>query len=569
MGQNNAGKSTLVEALRLISIVTERYKNLIYHDVPDWLNIRGNHRGVRPSLEGLEILFDTIFYRYGEPPSLIKCFFNTGEKIIFYIGPNNQIHCVIFDRNGQVVKSKTEAKRVSLPIVKILPQIGPLSMKETRLTSDYVRHSMPTYLSSIHFRNQLCLLKDLYDEFKNLSESHWRGLQIRSFDGRGTLPGDPLNLLVRDMDFVAEVGLMGHGLQMWLQIMWFLIYCKNATTIILDEPDVYMHADLQRKLIRLLMGRHPQTIITTHSVEIMAEVESENILIVDKNKTQSVFANSLGIVQKLIDNIGGVHNIQWARIWNTKKILLVEGNDFKILKQFHNILFPENEIPFDVLPNLPLGGWGGWNYAIGTNILIKSEGGEEIKCYCLFDSDYHTDEEIQKRYQEAKERDVNLYIWNYKEIENYLINSEVIFRYLDEKYENNNIPSIKIIDEKIEKITESMKEEVIIAFGYEIFTNQRPGYQSANRKARKYVETIWNLDKGYLKLVSGKQLIKEISKWLSDEYSVSINAIELAKSFLPNEINSEISQVLESIEKNQSFSSNNSRVLSITPTGDL
>jgi AAA15 family ATPase/GTPase len=37
VGRNNAGKSTIVEALRLVSIIVNRYQFLNFSDVPDWL----------------------------------------------------------------------------------------------------------------------------------------------------------------------------------------------------------------------------------------------------------------------------------------------------------------------------------------------------------------------------------------------------------------------------------------------------------------------------------------------------------------------------------------------------
>lgn len=349
-------------------------------------------------MDGFEISFDTIFHSYDPPPASIICNFHSNERIEFYIGPDKKIYCVIFNKNGDVISSKGDAQNADLPIVKILPQIGPLSKSEVHLYPDYVRRSMPYHLSSLHFRNQLCIFYKDFKKFKKLSESHWNGLQIRSLEGREWHTDEPISLLVRDRDFVAEVGQMGHGLQMWLQIMWFLIHSEDASTVILDEPDVYMHADLQRKLIRLLKGQHPQTIMTTHSVEIMAEVEPENILIVDKKEEKSKYANTINIVQRIINNIGGIHNIQLARIWHIKKLLLVEGNDFTILEQFYNKLYPNSDLPLAIIPNMSIGGWGGWNYAIGTNMFIKSEGGKEVNCYCILDSDYHTHKEIKKRY---------------------------------------------------------------------------------------------------------------------------------------------------------------------------
>ena len=89
-----------------------------------------------------------------------------------------------------------------------------------------------------------------------------------------------LSQLVQDGHFVAEVGRMGHGLQIWLQAIWFLVRSDRSQTLILDEPDVYLHADLQRKLIRHLLTLPNQTILTSHSVEILSEVAPDQILIV-------------------------------------------------------------------------------------------------------------------------------------------------------------------------------------------------------------------------------------------------------------------------------------------------
>ena len=38
VGQNNAGKSTIIDALRLVSLVTSRYRTSNYSEVPPWLD---------------------------------------------------------------------------------------------------------------------------------------------------------------------------------------------------------------------------------------------------------------------------------------------------------------------------------------------------------------------------------------------------------------------------------------------------------------------------------------------------------------------------------------------------
>jgi uncharacterized protein YhaN len=69
VGANNAGKSTIVEALRIVSIVATRFKRLPLVNPPDWLGAYEGRAsiGVSPSLLNLEINFESIWYLYDNP----------------------------------------------------------------------------------------------------------------------------------------------------------------------------------------------------------------------------------------------------------------------------------------------------------------------------------------------------------------------------------------------------------------------------------------------------------------------------------------------------------------------
>lgn len=556
VGRNNAGKSTIIEALRLISIAVGHYKSINYSDAPAWLDDIPTYRGISPSLKGMEFNFDeSVFHRYGDPPSTIIATFETKETIKIHIGPDSKIHAEIINSKGMPIQSKGQANLLNLPTVSILPQIAPLARKEIVLTEEYIRKAMSSYLAPLHFRNHLNLWYGSFKEFKEISESTWSGLRIRSLESRNKMPGSELSLLVQDHDFVAEVGWMGHGLQMWLQTMWFLTRSKNHDTVILDEPDVYMHADLQRKLIRFMQGRHQQIIIATHSIEIMAEVEPDQVLVVDRKKKQSTFTTSLPAVQRVIDHIGGIHNIQLARLWSSRRFLLVEGKDIKILKHFQNTLFRESEESFDAIPNMPIGGWGGWNYAVGSSLFLKNAGGENIITYCILDSDYHTEEEINERINEAKNRGVQLHIWVRKEIENYLLVPTAIHRViLSGIKENIKPPTISEITIKIGNIVNSLKDETFDAIATELLAKNRAGGASAaNKAAREQIKKAWKTQEGKLSIVSGKKVLSILFKWSQEKFNVSLNKDRIAKVLRPDEITPEIVTIVESIEKTQNF----------------
>ena len=306
IGRNNAGKSTLVEAFRLVSTVSSRYQNLAYKPAPAWGGLPKRDYGVTPSLRGLEVRFDTVFHQYNDPPAIIDADFDSGHSITLYIGDEERVRAVIRDERGDPLRTKAAALRLDLPRVEILPQIGPLSLTEGVLTQDYVRAAVSSNLASLHFRNQLLLFPEHFGTFKEIAETTWPGLQVKAPTRAGRPPEASLFMEVRNEAFVGEIGTMGHGLQMWLQTMWFLARIGRADTVILDEPDVYMHPDLQRRLIRVLRRRFPQVVVATHSIEIMAEVESDEILVIDRNRRRSQFTGSPPAVQRLIDHVGSV-----------------------------------------------------------------------------------------------------------------------------------------------------------------------------------------------------------------------------------------------------------------------
>src|SRR4051794_24408520 len=80
VGPNNAGKSTLIEALRLVSIVVNRLGSLNFDAAPEWLEGRERSRGVIPSLRGLDFdLGKETFHHYADPPAVINARFDNGN----------------------------------------------------------------------------------------------------------------------------------------------------------------------------------------------------------------------------------------------------------------------------------------------------------------------------------------------------------------------------------------------------------------------------------------------------------------------------------------------------------
>jgi len=286
VGRNNAGKSTLIEAIRIISAVLRRYPMGQYVNARSWSGASGV--GIAPNLDELSIKPATLFHKYRDPPAIIHAIFSNGINVSVYLGPEGAIYSETQDSDGRFIESRQMAKAFDLPTICILPQIGPLEEIERTLRKAYVQKCEETHLSSRHFRNQLRYSYDCFDAFRDLFQQTWERVRISSFDDPNSEYEEELSLLLSEDGFVAEACDFGHGLQMWLQIVWFLSRSKSNSIVVLDEPDVYMHPEQQSKMIDILRGRFHQCILSTHAPTIIDNCDNSELLRVHRSLPRSM-----------------------------------------------------------------------------------------------------------------------------------------------------------------------------------------------------------------------------------------------------------------------------------------
>jgi hypothetical protein len=547
VGKNNAGKSTCVEGLRLVSIVTERLANLTWRYPPPQGGIPVSSKGASPSIDSISIHKDCLFFRYGKGPGLVSAQFGNGSRLDVYVTEDLYVHAVVYDQRGRAANSRVGALSAGIPRVSILPQIGPLLDGEERLSDDHIRRNLQTSLSSLHFRNQLRLFRDQYfASFKDAVEATWPGLRIDSLDLPSPFEKNgKIILMVRDGDFSAEVAWMGHGVQMWLQTMWFLCRNTNSGVLILDEPDVYMHADLQRRLVRMLSNDTRQFIIATHSPEMLAEVEADSVVVLNRQATRSRPATSSRAVQELLDRVGSVHNLSLARLAIHRKILFVEGDDVALLKRFQNVIDPKWPKPIDTIPNTDVQGWSGWPAVLTFARFLRENAHNEFMVFCVMDRDYHTDDEITERKKQAKAAGIGLHIWEAKELENYVIEANAIARLISKRLKNTTVTPAEV-DEAIEAAVEARKEESFDAFSETIRQLSRTGADKSNAAARPIFNKRWQSARGR-QVVGGKQLVADVGTWSQNKYGISISIAAVLREMTSMEVASEVRDVITTL----------------------
>ena len=541
VGKNNAGKSSLVEALRLVALAIRKSTKTVYKEIPKEFGLGLSVKGYKLDVDKLKIDLRGIVYLYEDKIAKIMVSLDSGINIHIYLTSDYAYAC-IFDSQNRNITSKSNPQLSEIEQVDILPQLGLIKENEKKLTRETVEGDKDSYLFSRHFRNEILLYKDMFwKEFVKLSESTWKELKIKEIE-YNFYDDDNIKLYISDSKFLAELGLMGSGLQMWLQIMWFLVRSRDATTIILDEPDVYMHPDLQRKLIRLIKKRYPQVIIATHSVEIIGEVEPGNIITIDKRKRQMSYANDMKAVQEIVDNIGAINNLSLTRIGNMRKCVFVEGEDLKILAKFADIVYPNYTESLNNLPSISLGGFNNLNEAFGASKLFYEETNDSIKCMAILDRDYFPEEMLTRKAEAAKNNKLNLHIWKRKEIENYLLEPRVLYRLINGKETYEEFLN------KLEALVDKFKDDVFDQYAAQLIRyNKKLDTSTANKKAREFIRQNWISLKSKLSLVSGKEMLKEINQWMNKEYKIKCTMNILLREFTKEDVCDEMKEILEQL----------------------
>lgn len=193
---------------------------------------------------------------------------------------------------GLQVTTASKAKAVLEPI-SLVPTLSPLEHGEKKLSENTLRGDVETRLFSRHFRNHVAAIReesqDRYSEL--ISFLLGRTPELASLDLVASRVDDEiwLDLFYRDQGSRTERELFwaGDGLQIWIQILFHLWRTRDSHVVVLDEPDVFLHPDLQRRLSRELEEAPQQTILATHAPEIAGEAHQGNVIWVERRQARA------------------------------------------------------------------------------------------------------------------------------------------------------------------------------------------------------------------------------------------------------------------------------------------
>ena len=332
-------------------------------------------------------------------------------------------------------------------------------------------------------------------------------------------------------------------MQIFVQILTHLWRLKPADVVILDEPDLYLHADLQRRLVRLLDSTEAQTITATHSSEMLAEASSESVVWVDKTRRRAIRRPKPASLEDLSTQIGSSFNLRLATALRARTVVFVEGDDMSIIRELAKTIGADHLAGERNCAVIEIKGFSNWVRVEPFQWFVSNFLDGSVEVFVLLDRDYRPDAEVAEVRSALEAIGIHAHIWKRKELENYLLDPDALAR------ASSTTPSY--ISSQLASITDEMTEDILGKFaekchvsspsasknmaGTFIETNTEPGPQAQ--------DVDWRLHR-----YPAKQILSALNKTLQEAGHSTVSTKILARHLRPSEIPEEMRNWLHEVD---------------------
>jgi len=439
VGPNNAGKTTLVHALRLVAgllkFARRRNANETFLDAVMDHQERWVTGYLLSSVGARELGWykdENLRYEFRNEPTGLEVAFSSKARLRAVWPVDGPAFFYVEKLPGMIARTPA-AVRACTSSIGVIPTLVPVEHREEVLSAQYVRESVGTRLTSRHFRNQLYQLRsESEDRFETFSKFAIANTpEITALDLRATyVSGYELDLYLTEAAThkEKEVYWLGDGLQVWLQVLLHLWLNDDVDTLVLDEPDVFLHPDLQRRLITLLEDLDRQVVIATHAPEMITEASNDAVIWVDRTRRMSRRAKDAAGLARLNVALGSGFNLGLARAMRSRAALFVEGDDMKLLRNIAHAIGAERLRGERGLAVIPLGGFSNWHQVEPFAWLSRNLLGDAVSVFVILDRDYRADTVVDELVTALSRYNVYVHVWRRKELESYLLVPKTIAR---------------------------------------------------------------------------------------------------------------------------------------------
>jgi hypothetical protein len=366
--------------------------------------------------------------------------------------------------------------------------------------------------------------------------------------------GKPIvRMYFREGPNVREVQWAGFGFQVWMQTMTHLRQANSSSVLILDEPDVYLHPDLQHKLMRIVNDRVGQVFVATHSTEIINEADPGDVLIIRASARGAKRIHNDNDYPQIYAAIGSSENAQFARLARTKKVLYFEGNDARLLSKVAKRIGMGDFINAASLTLMKSGGFSNWPKVSNSSWVFKNFFDFDIPVAALFDRDYRCQEEVDGFLEDVNTSDTLCRVLPFKELENILLVPRAI-KSVVKKFSSDALPPDfeRVVDEIIEACCESVKTRALSNLigsraEYESRKGSRRNLSSTSADVEKCFSASWTNLSERLSILPGKALFSDITGKIQDRFRVTLTEVRVVDELTTAEIEPKFIDILQEI----------------------
>ena len=546
-GPNNNGKSTILDGLRVLQAAyrfASRY-NPKFIDTP----YNKSQYGYEVPEASIPIILENIQTNFNTTdPSIITFKLEQGKVFTLYFH-NEYPTYLLFDTPNRIPLTATSFRKEFPLDISIVPTLGPFEIEEDLLESTYVKRWYGSRRSPRMFRSYWFYNPENFREFKTQVEKTWKGMSI-SFPERRSPFSKGLVMFCQEERMPREISWSGFGFQIWLQLLTHIINSKDANLIVVDEPEIYLHPDLQHKILELLKSTNCKIILATHSVEIINSIEPSEVLLIDKKNKLSKRISDFEGLQAISNILGSGQNIQLTRLARGKKILFVEGLDIKLLNRLSKICKLDDLFTSGEITVIPLEGFTQHEKIIHTNWAFSKVLGEALKIAVLLDRDYRTDEEICIVKEKLTNEVELVHILELKENENYFLVPSAIEKAILNRL--NKINSAIDIAQLISQVTEELKEDTktqIVAHKAKFNQKSAKDISTIIKEASIQFEKDWKEISFRFSKIGGKSFFSLLNQKLQETFKINITLTQVANFMKNEDLNADIIEFLKSLDE--------------------
>ena len=243
VGPNNAGKSTVLGALRILSVGLRRAraKSAELMEIGNSL-VYGHYL----SRESLPVSLENVHTDLAETDTTITFRLSNGNHLVLAFPLSGG--CVLHgETNGRPASSPSLFKSAFPVSVGVVPVLGPVEHEEQLVGTDTVQRNIGTHRASRNFRSFWYHNPDGFEDFAAQIRRTWPGMDVQPPECEVGNPPS-VRMFCTESRMTREIYWAGFGFQVWCQVLTHLRHASDAGLVVVDEPEIYLHADLQRRL---------------------------------------------------------------------------------------------------------------------------------------------------------------------------------------------------------------------------------------------------------------------------------------------------------------------------------